>query len=85
MASPQFQPTPSSRRVTATWVPSVTLAQISTNTLLTEGDWKEKYGGDGYFISTNTLLTEGDRETGVVEFPPDVFQPTPSSRRVTAA
>ena len=57
---------------------------ISTNTLLAEGDTNLLTGGFNYdCISTNTLLAEGDGEERLVRFNEALFQPTPSSRRVT--
>ena len=80
----QFQPTPSSRRVTVVGVCDQRDSTISTNTLLAEGDvvaafvvlWNKS-------ISTNTLLAEGDSVSSTVTTQSFLFQPTPSSRRVT--
>ena len=80
----QFQPTPSSRRVTTDHFRAAFAGNISTNTLLTEGDVQVPGASlttDG--ISTNTLLTEGDGAKTLVWRLPPRFQPTPSSRRVT--
>ena len=64
-------------------VPVDTL-MISTNTLLAEGDFSVVADLTQRLISTNTLLAEGDHDIQA-EFPAEKkFQPTPSSRRVTA-
>ena len=79
-----FQPTPSSRRVTAIPVPSALVQRISTNTLLAEGD-------GSLFLHLHPVPefqpTPSSRR--VTPLPPvpvifgHAFQPTPSSRRVT--
>ena len=78
-----FQPTPSSRRVTAPRDFFVRPKRISTNTLLAEGD--RPRGRPGWLdrISTNTLLAEGDGRSDRGRHRRRKFQPTPSSRRVT--
>ena len=65
------------------WAVQGAINDISTNTLLAEGDtaryWLAWYGG----ISTNTLLAEGDTLMPPPASRYGLFQPTPSSRRVT--
>ena len=64
ISSWEFQPTPSSRRVTTTRVTSKKTTTISTNTLLAEGDAPGRPNTWGTLsISTNTLLAEGDAKT----------------------
>ena len=80
----QFQPTPSSRRVTIIYLDRSAVPDLFQPTPSSRRvtPLQNKQIG-GIKISTNTLLAEGD-----VRFPAQVvglrrFQPTPSSRRVT--
>ena len=80
-----FQPTPSSRRVTGKTSRNSRKSSISTHTLLAEGDDKYgKYVVEINPISTHTLLAEGDRFRRSISVMCGLFQPTPSSRRVTS-
>ena len=58
---------------------------ISTHTLHTEGDRIEQLEKLMEGISTHTLHTEGDVPNQLEGLVPALFQPTPSTRRVTAA
>ena len=79
----EFQSTPSSRKVTE-YIPEVTVANvISIHTFLAEGDIKIKEWAIGTDISIHTFLAEGDDIQLFGSREADVFQSTPSSRKVT--
>ena len=59
------------------------IISISTNTLLGEGDYCIIRFLESARISTNTLLAEGDGGNSTTPVSRFIFQPTPSSRRVT--
>ena len=56
---------------------------ISIHTLHTEGDTLTIHYMDDTDISIHTLHTEGDRAVRAVHVQAEIFQSTPSTRRVT--